>query len=110
MQMLSCQDDPLAREQVRVGEIADQEGVVVPDRGAEQQGPRPRHLQLPAGEDTGIVKIDTLRRPELARNIAKWIENGECFAELERAKLPFRQRHRSRDVVGRGRGVVCLHA
>ncbi len=90
-----------ASRQVRIGEVAAQSCVVVPHRGAEQQGPHAINGEEELREMARVAVEQAMVAGKTGHGIAMGIEHGERVVVLERARHRLDLRGASRDRIAR---------
>src|SRR5262249_39230306 len=81
-------DDPLVLVDIRIGQIDAEDGIVVADTRAQQQGCRSLHAQLEIREKSGIAMEQPVRAPSTGANVAVAVEHDEGVAVLENPARP----------------------
>ena len=94
-----------------VGQVADQDGVVVADRGAQQRRALAVDGEIKVREVAGVAVVDALGAARAGEGVAVVVEDREGVAVLQRARAALLQRRRERDEelrAGAGRGGRLL--
>ena len=95
---ITWQFEPTVGKKVGVGQVGDEQRVVVLDRRAQKEGPAIVDEQLQARKEARVVVEQSFRAGFARRDVAVVIEHAEGVAVLEGTRTPLLQRGGCRNV------------
>jgi hypothetical protein len=106
MDQLATQYVPVARDQLGVGQIHCQYGIVLLHIRTEQEQRSAIQSQFELRQKTRVVEVDAVRIAFTSDDVASVVEQGECITGFQRARAAFLKRDVRFDVKRRRLIVV----